>query len=172
MIKRLCAGFSKQMLQPRRRDVRQNGDTDREVVLLLEHDLRGHSVVGAVRFVNGKFFLLLFPMRALDYGRKQYAREHNDSSEMSLAIQAANDGSTYVLSEGQAPPLLAPGELRDAFDFDEELSLKVQKLVQTGEKKMEGVAVEDAHGLVTVFLLSVVVSFIDECGHKEACAPA
>ena len=111
-------------------------------------------------------------MRALDYGRKQYAREHNGSSEMSLAVQAANDGSTYVLSEGQAPPLLAPGELRDAFDFDEELSLKVQKLVQTGEKKMEGVAVEDAHGLVTVFLLSVTVSFIDQCGHRGAYAPA
>ena len=59
---------------------------------------------------------------------------------------------THVLGEGKPPSLLIPRQFCDALDLDEELALKVQELVEAGEREMERVPIEDAHGFVAVFL--------------------
>ena len=43
----------------------------RQVVLLLEHDLGRHGIVGTVRFIDGELFLLLFHIEMLDCRRIQ-----------------------------------------------------------------------------------------------------
>ena len=64
--------------EPRRRprSGRRPGKTSthHQIVLLLLHDLRRHSVVGTIRLVDGEFLLLLFPKRSFDSHRPQYAR--------------------------------------------------------------------------------------------------
>ncbi len=61
-------------------------------------------------------------------------------------------GSTHVLGERKAPSLFVPRQLSDALHLDEELSLKVQEFVQTGEQQVERIPIEDLNRFVAIFL--------------------
>ena len=126
-------------------------------MLLLEHNLGRHGIVSAVGFVHSELLLLLFHIEAFDsqpdtIERQSTSWKHNGFARFSNVSEVSESGSTHILGEREAPSLVIPRQLSDAFHLDEELSLKVQELVQTREQEMERVPVEVGHCLVTVFL--------------------
>ena len=51
------------------------------------------------------------------------------------------ENNAHGLEECLAPALVRPRQLRNALEFDKELALEVEQLVEIGEEEMDGVLV-------------------------------